>query len=194
MKWWRVRKMGLSLAGGVVVTVLVAAGLRYWVEIPREGQITLGPVAWPRPVPAEWPREASMRTSLSRGPVSAERWMALGERSVFWTEYRYGWPFPALILVDQWWDVGAGAQRAHTGICFDQTTPPIGVGRQWIYPKTPIWPGFALNCVLYGAMVYGLWSTPGAVRRALRRQRGECAWCGYDLRGLPQKFCPECGR
>ena len=41
---------------------------------------------------------------------------------------------------------------------------------------------------------------PGFVRRRIRRRRGQCLHCGYDLRGQPppevgqSKKCPECGR
>lgn len=34
----------------------------------------------------------------------------------------------------------------------------------------------------------------GPCRRFLRRRRGLCVSCGYNLRGLPQPRCPECGR
>lgn len=29
--------------------------------------------------------------------------------------------------------------------------------------------------------------------RALRRRKGLCAWCSYDLRGSESGVCPECG-
>jgi hypothetical protein len=60
-------------------------------------------------------------------------------------------------------------------------------------PCLPLWPGFSLNTVFYGGIVFLLWSAPGFVRRRSRGRRGLCVVCGYDLRGSAEKGCPECG-
>ncbi|RJP40661.1 MAG: hypothetical protein C4547_02340 [Phycisphaerales bacterium] len=31
------------------------------------------------------------------------------------------------------------------------------------------------------------------LRRGLRRRRGQCIACGYNLTGLASRKCPECG-
>jgi hypothetical protein len=68
-----------------------------------------------------------------------------------------------------------------------------------VVPYRVIWPGFAINTAFYASVLWMLLALPGAVRRFVRRRRGRCTRCGYDLRGqtvveLPEVLrCPECG-
>ena len=55
-----------------------------------------------------------------------------------------------------------------------------------------MWPGFAINTVFYAAILW-LPFAPFQLRRYLRRKRGLCIKCGYDLRGDFAAGCPECG-
>jgi hypothetical protein len=62
-------------------------------------------------------------------------------------------------------------------------------------PVVPVWPGFAINTVLYAAVVW-LTCMGLTVRRRRRSiRRGLCTKCGYDLRGSAPEatICPECG-
>ena len=61
-------------------------------------------------------------------------------------------------------------------------------------PIKPIWSGFAINTILYAAILWLLSLCPSATRRLIRRKRGRCIKCGYDLRGHSGgEVCPECG-
>jgi hypothetical protein len=52
------------------------------------------------------------------------------------------------------------------------------------------WLGFPfLLLAAYPAIAF----VRGPLRRHRRRAENLCAWCGYDLRGLPEARCPECG-
>ena len=57
----------------------------------------------------------------------------------------------------------------------------------------PMWPGFAINTLLYTVILWLLICGPFELRRLLRRKRGLCITCGYDLRGAEHERCPECG-
>jgi hypothetical protein len=57
-----------------------------------------------------------------------------------------------------------------------------------------LWPGFAVDTALYGAAPFLAYLLIGPVRRSLRRRRGNCPACGYDLSGIAIGTCPECGK
>jgi hypothetical protein len=44
-----------------------------------------------------------------------------------------------------------------------------------------------------GAFLQRLWFAPAVLRRQIRRARGRCLACGYDLKGATLAVCPECG-
>ena len=69
---------------------------------------------------------------------------------------------------------------------------------EWTYQNTllslrPIWSGFAINTIFYAAILWLLTLGPFTARRMIRRKRGLCIKCGYDLRGDFSSGCPECG-
>ncbi len=72
---------------------------------------------------------------------------------------------------------------------------PIGpIGKNAIdrrkLPIMPVWFGFLVNTLLYGALLMTPF-VPGAIRRSSRARKGRCTTCGYDIAGLAT--CPECG-
>ena len=60
-------------------------------------------------------------------------------------------------------------------------------------PLRPIWLGFTINTLFYAAVLWLLIPGPFALRRLIRRKRGFCPDCGYDLRHADHDTCPECG-
>ena len=67
--------------------------------------------------------------------------------------------------------------------------PGTGVPAR-VLPLRPIWLGFAVDTLFWGA-VTGVFLGIGPCRRAMRRWRGRCARCAYPLHDLVT--CPECG-
>ena len=75
-----------------------------------------------------------------------------------------------------------------------------GLELPWFYlpwrnkvPYYPIWPGFALNTLFYAVILWLPIRGPFVLRRHIRRKRGLCVACGYDLRHADHDACPECG-
>jgi hypothetical protein len=73
-------------------------------------------------------------------------------------------------------------------------------GRSFIHTLgyQPYWPGLLINTAFFGSILALLWFSrrwPGMVRRTIRRRRGLCVRCAYDLRGSSVGgTCPECGK
>jgi hypothetical protein len=56
----------------------------------------------------------------------------------------------------------------------------------------PIWPGFAINTLLYAAVVWLLFAAPFALRRRRRIKRSLCPACAYPVGD--SEVCTECGK
>ncbi len=78
---------------------------------------------------------------------------------------------------------------------FSMPAASPGGGISWpnALPLCPVWPRFAVNTLFYAAILWLLIPGPFALRRLIRRRRGLCPACGYDLRHGEHEACPECG-
>ena len=128
--------------------------------------------------------------SWSARPPSVEE----SSRELTFEERAYGWPMLSMFARSRgsWWGV-------------DDQSPQGGIRINWsssssrsyrILPCYAILPGFAINTIFYAAMLW-LFAAPFALRRRIRIKRGQCASCGYSLRGrgnVDSDKCPECGQ
>jgi hypothetical protein len=106
------------------------------------------------------------------------------------TEYAVGWPFPALASASR---IVGGTEQDFWAIKLPASFashPPL---RDRMLPIRPLWPGIAVNTALCAVGWVGLFLAIGVAHRWWRRKRGRCARCGYDLTGLGERPCPECG-
>jgi len=69
-------------------------------------------------------------------------------------------------------------------------TVSLGLGDRTL-PLLPIWPGFAVNTLLYATLLWLLICGPFTLRRFIRVKRGLCPACAYP--GGESDVCSECG-
>ncbi len=110
-------------------------------------------------------------------------------------ETRAGWPAPSL-MSQQRQIAPFGPypiESFNNGIFQPEWTHQFGPipGRR--IPLRPMRLGFVLNTIFYAVILWSLTLGPFTARRVIRRKRGLCIKCGYDLRGTEHEVCPECG-
>ncbi len=196
----RLLTIAIFLLAGAVVNVAVAWGCARWSDwldmilAPETLGPTSAPVAWWLDnVPQSWPDKPAYSVTRGTGwylftdqgrPHDIEDFFMLNE-------FRFGVPTKSLACYK------LSAPQL--------STPPSGrltiswryaIGRfggDYPLPLRPIWPGFAINTLFDAAILWPLILGPFALRRLIRRRRGLCPACGYDLRHAEHEACPECG-
>ncbi|MCH8316684.1 MAG: hypothetical protein IIA64_11990 [Planctomycetes bacterium] len=113
-------------------------------------------------------------------------------------EHATGWPLLALHSRYRW-TIGTNPRWMDRvdligpGIVVSTSRQYRVAGLPFVLPLRPIWLGFAINTIFYAALLWLLTLGPFTARRMIRRKRGRCLKCGYDLRGADHEACPECG-
>ncbi len=113
-----------------------------------------------------------------------------------------GWPMLALCAGFDLVPAGGGSRDVSRRYWAVAVMEPDG--ERWLFPSVdykqrlipvrPILPGFLINTLFYAAILWLLTLGSFTARRLIRRKRGLCIKCGYDLRGAEHEVCPECGR
>lgn len=67
---------------------------------------------------------------------------------------------------------------------------PLSVRHKHL-PTIPVWPGFTINTIVYAAVLWVVWFTPGMAKRYFRERCGLCPACAYPIGASP--VCTECG-
>jgi len=106
-----------------------------------------------------------------------------------------GWPFRSFVGLVFWTRANPPAladpknhwamhvERKVDNVIFDRAIPYM--------PRTV---PFVVNALIYALCLVALSVFLRDLRGRLRRRRGLCRACGYDLRGAAHEQCPECGR
>lgn len=73
--------------------------------------------------------------------------------------------------------------------------PGFAFTRSYAVPYGVVARGLIFNAIVFGAVWMGVILWAARIRRSIRRRKGLCAICKYDLRGLAEDaVCPECGK
>ena len=106
-----------------------------------------------------------------------------------------GWP----LLVLHWYQMTSDGPRGAIELGEPRRYSPRNGGSFFLaypgnrtLPLIPLWPGFAVNTLFYGTVLWLLIPGPFVLRRHIRMKRGQCVKCGYPLGESP--VCSECGR
>lgn len=136
------------------------------------------------------------RAQLLPWSAAADRTPLIDQPGTAVDPFRYGvvggFPAPAL-----WHEVGGLLQpnRVRGGLDLSPLFgAPVPGNRRLVLPLRPVWWGLLLNTLAYATIWAAAIMAVGASRRAVRRLRGQCPRCAYDLGALPEGApCPECG-
>lgn len=201
-----IRKTLVSLGIGVLLTVAAAQafawrGLPYGAPMQHACSVIHAPtVSWTVRQEERFGRTSIVRTA-SPSPVyescSEQRpagwsrvWIAptLDETTSGNTQHwetAFGLPFRSMRCEFEY-NLVSGTYVLVSGL-----RRPELARAKWSFPVPTalLIPGFVTDTLLFGIAVFLLL----CIRPVIRRFRGSCTRCGYDLRGSGSNRCPECG-
>jgi hypothetical protein len=194
-------KLCAFLLLGAIVNVAVAWGCAirtqqdgYWLG-RRHAKCSSAP--WPAPVPLAWPTAANDVCIVDvMGATRVIAWFRpASEDEVYYEQcvLTAGLPLRAVGQVQEMGTVQFGwtdADRASVPQAWREAVV-LKRGAAGL-PVHPLWPAFALNTLVYGAICWPLFATPFTLRRQLRRRRNLCPHCAYPIG--TNEVCTECGK
>jgi hypothetical protein len=113
-----------------------------------------------------------------------------------WRVWGAGWPFVSLrcSVPGDFPTPMFAVMVGHRIFKSPKLAPDTSLERKYLAELRPWWPGFLLNTLIYAAATWLLLFV--GVRhgvRFVRRRRGRCPRCGYELAKGKLSACPECG-
>jgi hypothetical protein len=207
MNRWVIRAI-VCLLLGAVMTIAVAWGICIWHPESVSREDWTQTTVWPTALPDDW---LSLKIALFvrfTDSYTLTEFVATGfplgrpEHVQAWM-IRAGWPFRAL-RSERYRVESPGARygalnwsRPATwseGIALPELPDWVVASRhRQVLPNQVDSIGFVLNTLFYAAVSAWMWFAFGSARPGIRRRRGRCPMCGYDLRGTLEKGCSECG-
>jgi hypothetical protein len=186
--------MLLSVAGAVV-NVAVAWAIAVWTPFVKDPFVYLSPDDAKALLHARFDGIADVDPKRASGIISEQFGRTYfgatvnPDASPYLEVYEYGLPFRSLAgeyrgsfeKIYPVWFISMPLQIPGSS----HSLPPF-------FPLRPAWPGFAINTVLYGAILWMLFAAPGMIRRRRRINRSLCPACAYPVGA--SDVCTECGK
>jgi hypothetical protein len=193
----------LTAATCLLLGFIISVSIAWAAAIVLVGEVRITthspPVEWPLAQGADWPSPETERR-VRIGPAARSRVIDDRDSRVV-TNRRSGWPLVALQSVVVLRAPGVSLEPAR-GLLGGVGVPDNWVVRYDAYdgnliyqrprlPLVPVLPGLAVDTALFAFVAWLALFGHGSLRRTLRRRRGRCPQCAYELGGLVT--CPECG-
>ncbi len=216
MRSWVIRRVLLCTVLGVLTSLGVAwgAGVRTfrtrpdsWIRVTYDGVGRWDEIrAWGTTIVIHWSFAQDDFHAHGRIPdpvkKTAPRWLdpSTVPRDDDAIAIACGWPLRCLAgRSDSSRTIGAsGTSSWHAQDAWIVDIPKSGGPTEFLtnrafLPLRPVWTGLLLNSAFFSACwAMTLFGIPMA-RRQMRRRRGRCPTCAYDLNHNLATGCPECG-
>ncbi len=102
--------------------------------------------------------------------------------------------FPFLCMTRQFAYDRTTKVTTHLGLLRVPVPMRVNENGYVLLAQSPLLWGWLGNVVVLSGLVFGVIGLPISVRTAHRWRCGLCTACGYDLAGVTDRPCPECGR
>ena len=180
------------------VLASVATAAFWWLSegVSRDGLLAgrRGNIEWSSYRLDAWARNGMLYVAVERCPVclgtGGPHSSQCGWGSGFLWHPRFGYPTKARDYRQGSFRFMAWEQTVTPGSSISGPLPIANPVTAWVSQSIwlPVW-SLTLSLLIYPVAAL----ITGPVRRHRRRRRGLCVRCAYDLRGLPEPRCPECG-
>lgn len=206
---WVILTLGLTVAS----TLLPAANFARTLHSPTQ-TTHLDPASapdWFTPPPANTPHPLHSSTlsapgfSLEQRSCGSEFWVFPESPSTYYEQHHLsvGWPFPTLAaaysggnplgkLLTTWQGSGIKLQLFERQLRIEYGLVGNALnGTVLLFPVSPYMPGLLANICIWACSIIALHAAARWARSRMRRGKGRCAFCNFEVLDLPR--CPECG-
>lgn len=196
---WGCAVLANPLAHGVILGSFFSSpnqGWWYWIAREPGATVIERSMARSNAMPTDPKGIVPWWSAVREAPAEIET----GTRAI-WIEDARGWPWVTMVTETRYgtalespYNPFAGSPGEDLNLELGLPPNPVVASSTVHLPTRPIWLSFVPSAVGWAAVFAAIFYAPSALRCHVRRRRGACPACGYDLRYTPDLLrCPECG-